>query len=53
MPVDVCDIVSDVIDAVLNMTNSNIICKITFEAEVRVIGKPLKKHQDLFNNCLK
>ena len=44
MPVDVCDIVSDVIDAALNMTNSNIICKITIEAEVRVIGKPPKAH---------
>ena len=39
MPVDVCDIVSDVIDAVLNMTNSNIICKVTIDADVRVIGK--------------
>ena len=44
MPVDVCDIVSDVIDAALNMDNSNIICKTTIEAEVRVIGKPPKEH---------
>lgn len=38
MPVDVCDIVSGVIDAVLNTTGSNIVCKLTIEADVRVIG---------------
>ena len=39
MPVDVCDIVSGVIDAILNTNGSNIVCKATIEAEVRVIGK--------------
>ena len=38
MPVDVCDIVADVIDAVLNRNDSNIICKLTIPADVRVIG---------------
>ena len=39
MDVDVCDIVSGVIDAVLHINGSNVICKFTFEEEVRVIGK--------------
>ena len=39
MPVDVCDIVSGVIDAILHTNGSNIVCKDKIEAEVRVIGK--------------
>ena len=40
--VDVCDIVSGVIDAILNITGSNIICKLAIEEEVRVIGKLIR-----------
>ena len=39
MPVDVCDIVSGVIDAILQTNGSSIVCKDSIEAEVRVIGK--------------
>ena len=44
MPVDVCDIVADVIDAVLNRNDSNIICKLTIPADVRVIGNHALLH---------
>ena len=43
VPVDVCDVVSGFIDSVLNNTGitigSNILCKVAFHEEVRVIGK--------------
>ena len=55
MPVDVCDIVSGVIDAILNTTGSNIACKLTIEAEVRVIGKLPYKNvfgSDRSSRCL-
>ena len=45
MPVDVCDIVADVIDAVLNRNDSNIICKLTIPADVRVIGNHALLHR--------
>ena len=44
MPVDVCDIVADVIDAVLNRNDSDIICKLTIPADVRVIGNHALLH---------
>ena len=47
VPVDVCDVVSGFIDSVLNSTGitigSNILCKVNFDAEVRVIGKLQKQ----------
>ena len=49
---DMCDVVSGFIDSVLNITGSgiasNIICKLTIEAEVRVIGKLTKQNKDTF-----
>ena len=45
MPVDVCDIVADVIDAVLNRNDSAIICKLTIPADVRVIGDHALLHR--------
>ena len=48
VPVDVCDVVSGFIDSVLNNTGitigSNILCKVNFDAEVRVIGKRPKQN---------
>ena len=47
VPVDVCDVVSGFIDSVLNNTGitigSNILCKVAFHEEVRVIGKLQKQ----------
>ena len=49
MDVDVCDIVSGVIDAITGSSNSSIICKLFIDEEVRVIGKLLNQTKNFSN----